>query len=102
MFYSFFFFFSSRRRHTRSLCDWSSDVCSSDLLLAILVHQVRHVLECEADGIDALDDPVVEILADPLALLDDRESLDLFVQPGVFDCDPGMGANVSTSRDPVR
>src|SRR5438034_10931481 len=25
------FFFSSRRRHTRSLCDWSSDVCSSDL-----------------------------------------------------------------------
>src|SRR5437588_772383 len=29
--YLFFFFFSSRRRHTRSLCDWSSDVCSSDL-----------------------------------------------------------------------
>src|SRR5437588_6402331 len=28
-----FFFFSSRRRHTRSLCDWSSDVCSSDLLI---------------------------------------------------------------------
>src|SRR5260221_10575802 len=27
------FFFSSRRRHTRSLCDWSSDVCSSDLEL---------------------------------------------------------------------
>src|SRR6266496_5359735 len=26
------FFFSSRRRHTRSLRDWSSDVCSSDLL----------------------------------------------------------------------
>src|SRR5260221_6632515 len=25
------FLFSSRRRHTRSLCDWSSDVCSSDL-----------------------------------------------------------------------
>src|SRR5438034_2771984 len=29
--YLFVFFFSSRRRHTRSLCDWSSDVCSSDL-----------------------------------------------------------------------
>src|SRR6266496_3054458 len=27
------FFFSSRRRHTRSLRDWSSDVCSSDLVL---------------------------------------------------------------------
>src|SRR6266481_9008481 len=28
----FFFFFSSRRRHTRWNCDWSSDVCSSDLV----------------------------------------------------------------------
>ena len=31
-----FFFFSSRRRHTRCICDWSSDVCSSDL--SILKH----------------------------------------------------------------
>src|SRR2546430_8451180 len=29
----FFFFFSSRRRHTRFDCDWSSDVCSSDLFV---------------------------------------------------------------------
>src|SRR2546430_6554275 len=29
--YAVFFFFSSRRRHTRFDCDWSSDVCSSDL-----------------------------------------------------------------------
>src|SRR5215211_3072900 len=29
------FFFPSRRRHTRSLCDWSSDVCSSDLAVAL-------------------------------------------------------------------
>src|SRR2546430_5464203 len=28
------FFFSSRRRHTRFDCDWSSDVCSSDLVRA--------------------------------------------------------------------
>src|SRR3989475_11123447 len=28
----FLFFFSSRRRHTRFDCDWSSDVCSSDLV----------------------------------------------------------------------
>src|SRR2546430_7226391 len=32
-----FFFFSSRRRHTRFDCDWSSDVCSSDLLSGWLV-----------------------------------------------------------------
>src|SRR5256885_11105675 len=30
------FFFSSRRRHTRLQGDWSSDVCSSDLLPAAL------------------------------------------------------------------
>src|SRR5207253_7163922 len=32
MILTFFFFFSSRRRHTRWPRDWSSDVCSSDLL----------------------------------------------------------------------
>src|SRR6266568_7243393 len=31
MIFLLFFFFSSRRRHTRWNCDWSSDVCSSDL-----------------------------------------------------------------------
>src|SRR5688572_969445 len=30
------FFFSSRRRHTRFDCDWSSDVCSSDLEHAVI------------------------------------------------------------------
>src|SRR5262245_62215881 len=33
----FFFFLSSRRRHTRCLSDWSSDVCSSDLLRVTLL-----------------------------------------------------------------
>src|SRR6266403_4333078 len=38
-----FFFFSSRRRHTRSLRDWSSDVCSSDLddALVAAIHDRR-------------------------------------------------------------
>src|SRR2546427_3367748 len=35
MTYFCFFFFSSRRRHTRFDCDWSSDVCSSDLSTAV-------------------------------------------------------------------
>src|SRR5215208_4471137 len=38
----FFFFFSSRRRHTRGPRDWSSDVCSSDLLAAEWGHGRRH------------------------------------------------------------
>src|SRR6266849_6573808 len=33
--YELFFFFSSRRRHTRSTRDWSSDVCSSDLVTRV-------------------------------------------------------------------
>src|SRR5258706_12002802 len=32
---AFAFFFSSRRRHTRLVSDWSSDVCSSDLLFHV-------------------------------------------------------------------
>src|SRR5438046_296093 len=32
LFFFYFFFFSSRRRHTRLVSDWSSDVCSSDLV----------------------------------------------------------------------
>src|SRR5262245_66435623 len=32
---SLVFFCSSRRRHTRCLSDWSSDVCSSDLLESV-------------------------------------------------------------------
>src|SRR5437870_6161713 len=34
-FFVFFFFFSSRRRHTRWPRDWSSDVCSSDLVMVL-------------------------------------------------------------------
>src|SRR5256886_12670015 len=33
------FFFSSRRRHTRFDCDWSSDVCSSDLYAREIEHR---------------------------------------------------------------
>src|SRR5256885_3594910 len=38
--YFIFFFFSSRRRHTRLQGDWSSDVCSSDLLRLTTVPEV--------------------------------------------------------------
>src|SRR2546430_12225751 len=46
-----FFFFSSRRRHTRFDCDWSSDVCSSDLVL-VDRHPVYScsMLAVEAEG----------------------------------------------------
>src|SRR3712207_5192572 len=52
---SWFFFFSSRRRHTRYWRDWSSDVCSSDLLELdalggyLLGHGVGHDLDALVD-----------------------------------------------------
>src|SRR5205085_5018909 len=38
-------FFSSRRRHTRFDCDWSSDVCSSDLSAAKAEHRTGSRLQ---------------------------------------------------------
>src|SRR5256886_17294245 len=38
-------FFSSRRRHTRFDCDWSSDVCSSDLMNIMLVSVTQRTRE---------------------------------------------------------
>src|SRR5437016_6678457 len=41
------FFFSSRRRHTRLVSDWSSDVCSSDLVAVAVTaaNRLRHLLQ---------------------------------------------------------
>src|SRR5689334_23789787 len=46
--YFFFFFFSSRRRHTRWNCDWSSDVCSSDLECQVRRSHVRKATVVQA------------------------------------------------------
>src|SRR3989475_3756117 len=40
------FFFSSRRRHTRFDCDWSSDVCSSDLTLTLTLKVGTYEVYC--------------------------------------------------------
>src|SRR5207249_5975372 len=51
-----FFFFSSRRRHTRSKRDWSSDVCSSDLQMQLMVRALLSMNETPepSDAADAL------------------------------------------------
>src|SRR5688572_32051601 len=55
LFFFFFFFFSSRRRHTRFDCDWSSDVCSSDLTVAVLLPGAFYFLkEKQLPPIEAL------------------------------------------------
>src|SRR5206468_5577039 len=63
--------FSSRRRHTRSDRDWSSDVCSSDLLL-------RRVLEGDRPARRPCDEAELELLVELVDLDDD--AVDLVLQ----------------------
>src|SRR6266498_5415335 len=46
-----FFFFSSRRRHTRCGRDWSSDVCSSDLVVPGLLQTAEYARARFAQGV---------------------------------------------------
>src|SRR5689334_24558824 len=62
IFFFFFFFFSSRRRHTRWNCDWSSDVCSSDLkpsftFICTLFHGMRETSPIRAAAYDTSSHP---------------------------------------------
>src|SRR2546430_11695170 len=57
-----FVFFSSRRRHTRFDCDWSSDVCSSDLA-AVLLERARAAMR----AIESYDQAVVDRLCQAVA-----------------------------------
>src|SRR5258706_4863866 len=55
-----FFFFSSRRRHTRLVSDWSSDVCSSDLLECLSRQRViRERRHRRLEGVDRPHGPAV-------------------------------------------
>src|SRR2546428_10371423 len=56
-----FFFFSSRRRHTRSDRDWSSDVCSSDLVTEVDKNLTLERLPESKVFIDFCDANVVHI-----------------------------------------
>src|SRR6266478_1714714 len=66
MFFFFFFFFSSRRRHTRFDCDWSSDVCSSDLGMGPTSKQLALTYD------DGPNDPYTARLLEVLAKHDVR------------------------------
>ena len=65
-------------------------------LARILADELRDVVERQRDRVDALDDAVVQVAADPVALVDHRQALHLLVQPRVVDGDPACSANVST------
>src|SRR5438034_3710160 len=73
------FFFSSRRRHTRSLCDWSSDVCSSDL-------------ENVAAALDLSEDAVKQRLSRGRKLL--HEQVVAFVEGALERTSPGKAFTI--------
>src|SRR5256886_4489694 len=81
-----FFFFSSRRRHTRFDCDWSSDVCSSDLKediarVATISSREREIGDVIANAIEKVGkDGVVNVeegqtLGLELEFTEDRKSV---------------------------
>src|SRR5256886_7836943 len=102
----FFFFFSSRRRHTRFDCDWSSDVCSSDLWQIQDNDQAMSASEyiplivgyhngaaVRLGDIAQVSDSVQDLRNDGLANGDPAVMLILFRQPG---------ANIIATVDRVR
>src|SRR6266576_4001970 len=78
----FCFFFSSRRRHTRSLRDWSSDVCSSDLdgrgLSAIAIKLGRYLDELPPAVLDVADKIGMPVLRVPDGVAFDDVITDVF------------------------
>src|SRR3712207_7349650 len=67
-----FFFFSSRRRHTRYWRDWSSDVCSSDLIMGPSGSGKSTLMHCVA-GLDTLTSGRVLIGDTDLSKLSDKD-----------------------------
>src|SRR5437879_8217903 len=81
----FVFFFSSRRRHTRYIGDWSSDVCSSDLV-------------SESEILEKLGAAVKEL--DPDVLLTDNG--DAFIMPYLARKAAEHKVPLQLGRDPDR
>src|SRR5260370_32335810 len=83
----YFFFFSSRRRHTRFKCDWSSDVCSSDLAEpAAIVEPEPIAIQPEAEPVfaqaEAMDAPEFEPIGQgqpipQLTLIEEASMIDI-------------------------
>src|SRR2546430_13707924 len=108
----FFFFFSSRRRHTRFDCDWSSDVCSSDLELLDrfnLTPEDVPVVICR--GKNVLKNPTIQQLANCLGLnptLDRTQIWDVVIigagpaglGAGVYAASEGLNAVIIAAHPP--
>src|SRR6266436_3979039 len=94
-----FFFFSSRRRHTRCSRDWSSDVCSSDLMAQGKAFDRAVVIVLDSVGAGALPDAARfgDEGADTLGHIRDRVGLALpnLGTMGLGRFVPGIGSRSS-------
>src|SRR5204863_4591411 len=86
------FFFSSRRRHTRSLRDWSSDVCSSDLTCRAPSEIAPRTARCCLDPRMALR--VVEVVVFFL-LARGRDDHDVGIERGGREIEAGALAGMA-------
>src|SRR2546430_3546857 len=89
-----FFFFSSRRRHTRFDCDWSSDVCSSDLQFAANYFVAGGGVPAEVDAPDEILLLFVELqrqVDDFLIFVDFRVRLGSEIDESVFAVNFAVG-----------
>src|SRR5438046_10399123 len=94
-----FFFFTNRRRHTRLVSDWSSDVCSSDLMGEEDEIQFISPKEVVLDGRVSVDD-VNELLKLDIAA-DDYDTIGGYVL-NQLGAAPKVGATLKLGSADLR
>src|SRR6267143_2843847 len=77
---SYVFFFSNRRRHTRWNCDWSSDVCSSDLADEYNTHAENRLRQAVTRELRVRGLEATEVGADLTVRVSSRETEQTVVQ----------------------
>src|SRR5579862_9937001 len=90
-----FFFFSSRRRHTRWNCDWSSDVCSSDLFAVGEHHRLDMAVSATAVVLAAIAAATGRIrLASAVTILSTADPVLVFEEFATVDLISGGRAEI--------
>src|SRR2546430_3345209 len=98
------FFFSSRRRHTRFDCDWSSDVCSSDLLFErrVVISGVGQSAigrQVDRSGLALTIDAILAAVQDAGLGLDDIDGMAMFPGGGVANLPGYANGNLYEVQD---
>src|SRR5688572_33198753 len=89
----YFFFFSSRRRHTRFDCDWSSDVCSSDLLAVATERETQTYIDSVLRQRDMVRNLEIRDREGKLVYqMQTRETVPLAPSPGAAMASPELGS----------